>query len=71
MNSAGVQAAIMRDMGFEAEAAAAFCAIYFIVPVLAQHAFMVERTPEPRPRRKVTSSSPPTASAGSRRRASR
>jgi hypothetical protein len=44
MNSAGVQGAIMRDMGFTADAAAAFCGIYFIVPVLAQHAFMVERT---------------------------
>jgi len=43
MNSAGVQAAIMRDLGFTADAAAAFCGIYFIVPVLAQHAFMVER----------------------------
>ncbi|HEY3816909.1 MAG TPA: citrate/2-methylcitrate synthase [Polyangiaceae bacterium] len=43
MNSAGVQAAIMRDMGFTADAAVAFCGIYFIVPLLAQHAFMRAR----------------------------
>ena len=42
INSAGMQGAIMRDMGFTPSAAAAFCAIYFIVPLLAQHAFVAE-----------------------------
>jgi hypothetical protein len=44
INSAGIQAAIMRDIGFTPDAAAAFCAIYFVVPLLAQHAFVVERS---------------------------
>ena len=44
INSAGLQGAIMRDMGFTPDAAAAFCAIYFVVPLLAQHAFVVERS---------------------------
>ena len=43
INSAGLQGAIMRDMGFAPHAAAAFCALYFVVPLLAQHAFVVER----------------------------
>ncbi len=43
INSAGVQGAIMRDMGFSPDAAAAFCTIYFLVPVVAQHAFVRER----------------------------
>jgi hypothetical protein len=44
LNSAGLQAAIMRDMGFSPDAAAAFCAIYFVVPLLAHHAFAVEQS---------------------------
>jgi hypothetical protein len=43
INSAGVQGAIMRDMGFAPDGAAAFCALYFVVPLIAQHAFVVER----------------------------
>ncbi|HEY8039084.1 MAG TPA: citrate/2-methylcitrate synthase [Polyangiaceae bacterium] len=46
LNSAGVQGALMRDIGFSADAAAAFCALYFVVPLLAQHAFAVERRAE-------------------------
>jgi hypothetical protein len=45
INSAGLQAAIMRDMGFSPDGAAAFCAVYFLVPLLAQYAFVAERTP--------------------------
>lgn len=36
VNSAGMHGALMRDLGFSPDAAAAFCVIYFIVPVLAQ-----------------------------------
>ncbi|HEY1692776.1 MAG TPA: citrate/2-methylcitrate synthase [Polyangiaceae bacterium] len=43
VNSAGIQGAIMRDMGFAPAGAAAFCALYFVVPLLAHHAFVVER----------------------------
>ena len=43
INSAGLQAAIMRDMGFSPDGAAAFCAVYFLVPLLAQYAFVAER----------------------------
>jgi hypothetical protein len=43
LNSAGLQGAIMRDMGFAPDAAAAFCGLYFIVPLLAHHAFVRER----------------------------
>lgn len=34
VNSAGFQGALMRDLGFTPDAAAAFCLIYFLVPVL-------------------------------------
>jgi citrate synthase len=44
INSAGLQGAIMRDMGFTPDAASAVCALYFLVPLLAQHAFVVERS---------------------------
>jgi hypothetical protein len=44
INSAGLQGAIMRDMGFTPGAASAVCALYFLVPLLAQHAFVVERS---------------------------
>ena len=50
INSAGLQGAIMRDMGFLPDAAAAICALYFLVPLLAQHAFVVERRVASRPR---------------------
>jgi hypothetical protein len=53
INSAGLQGAIMRDMGFTPDAAAAVCALYFVVPLLAQHAFVVERSTGRRPRRKT------------------
>jgi hypothetical protein len=43
LNSAGLQGAVMRDLGFAADAAAAFCAIYFVVPLLAHFAFVRER----------------------------
>ncbi len=43
LNSAGLQGAIMRDMGFTPDAAAVFCALYFFIPILAQHAFVAER----------------------------
>jgi hypothetical protein len=42
-NSAGIQGALMPDIGFSPDAAVAFCAICFIVPLLAQHAFVRER----------------------------
>jgi len=42
INSAGLQAAIMRDLGFSARGATAFCVMYFVVPVLA-HACFDER----------------------------
>jgi hypothetical protein len=55
INSAGIQGAIMRDMGFTPDAASAICALYFVVPLLAQHAFVVERSADRRrgPRRKL------------------
>ncbi len=36
VNSAGFYGAVMRDIGFSPDEAAAFCLIYFLVPVLAQ-----------------------------------
>ncbi len=36
INSAGLQGALMRDMGLSPESATAMCVLYFIVPVLAQ-----------------------------------
>lgn len=39
INSAGLQGALMRDMGFSPESATAMCVLYFIVPVLAQAVF--------------------------------
>lgn len=36
INSAGVQAAIMRDLGFTPNAASAFCVLYFVVPIVTQ-----------------------------------
>ena len=45
INSAGLQGAIMRDMGFGPDTAAAFCVLYFIVPVLA-HAVFTNASPE-------------------------
>lgn len=34
INSAGYQGALLRDLGFEPDAAAAFCLLYFLVPLL-------------------------------------
>jgi hypothetical protein len=45
INSAGLQGAIMRDMGFSASAATSFCVLYFAVPILAHAAFAEERKP--------------------------
>jgi len=42
INSAGLQGALMRDMGFSPAAASAFCVLYFIVPVLAQAVYAAE-----------------------------
>jgi len=42
INSAGLQGALMRDMGFSPAAACAFCILYFIVPVLAQAVYAAE-----------------------------
>jgi len=39
INSAGLQGAIMRDMGFTARGASAFCVLYFMVPILAHATF--------------------------------
>lgn len=38
VNSAGYQGALLRDLGFAPEAAAAFCLIYFVVPLLTHAA---------------------------------
>jgi hypothetical protein len=43
VNSAGYQAALLRDLGFSPDAAAAFCVLYFIVPVLAHAVYPAER----------------------------
>jgi hypothetical protein len=40
INSAGLQGALLRDLGFSPSAAAAFCMIYFIVPVLANAVYI-------------------------------
>lgn len=42
INSAGLQAAIMRDMGFTATTAPLFCTLYFLVPIVSQAAFAHE-----------------------------
>ncbi len=39
INSAGLQGALMRDLGFSPRGATAFCTIYFLVPVVVQAAF--------------------------------
>lgn len=43
VNSAGYQAALLRDLGFSPSAAAAFCLLYFAVPVVAHAVFAEER----------------------------
>jgi hypothetical protein len=43
VNSAGYQAALLRDLGFAPNAAAAFCLLYFAVPVLAQAVYADDR----------------------------
>ena len=43
VNSAGLQGAIMRDMGFSPAAASAFCLLYFFVQILAQAVAAEER----------------------------
>lgn len=43
LNSAGLQGAVMRELGFSPDGAAAFCALYFTLPLLAHYAFMRER----------------------------
>jgi hypothetical protein len=44
INSAGLQGAIMRDLGFSAGAAVSFCVLYFVVPVLAHVVYAEEHT---------------------------
>ena len=39
INSAGLQGALMRDIGFTPNGATAFCILYFLVPVVVQAAF--------------------------------
>jgi hypothetical protein len=39
VNSAGLQGALMRDLGFSPQGATAMCVLYFIVPVLAHATF--------------------------------
>jgi hypothetical protein len=39
INSAGLQGALMRDMGFSPQGATAFCTLYFLIPVVVQAAF--------------------------------
>lgn len=52
VNSAGFQAALLRDLGFSPDAAAAFCLLYFLVPLLthatAGHAWRSSRQEAPR-----------------------
>jgi len=43
VNSAGLQGAIMRDMGFSPTSASAFCLLYFFVQILAQAVAADER----------------------------
>lgn len=43
INSAGLQGALMRDMGFSPAAASAFCLLYFMTPILAQAVVAEER----------------------------
>jgi citrate synthase len=43
VNSAGMQAALLRDLGFTPRQAAAFCVLYFIVPVLSHAVYAAER----------------------------
>jgi hypothetical protein len=40
INSAGLQGAVLRDLGFSPAAASAFSMIYFVVPVLANAVFL-------------------------------
>jgi hypothetical protein len=42
INSAGLQGAIMRDMGFTPHAATAFCLLYFLTQILAHAVFAEE-----------------------------
>jgi len=43
VNSAGFQGALLRDLGFAPDAAAAFCLIYFLVPLLTHAVATTER----------------------------
>jgi hypothetical protein len=42
INSAGLQGAILRDLGFSPTSATALCVLYFVVPVLAHAVFAAE-----------------------------
>jgi len=44
INSAGLQGALMRDMGFSPQGATAFCTLYFLIPVVVQAAFGADGT---------------------------
>lgn len=60
VNSAGLCGALMRDIGFAPDAAAGFCLMYFVVPVLTHahgaHWLRQWQTPRVRP-------PPPTVTA--------
>jgi hypothetical protein len=43
LNSAGLQAALLRDLGFTPDASEAFCVLYFVVPTLAHAVYGQER----------------------------
>src|SRR5207248_117135 len=45
INSAGLQGALMRDMGFSPKGATAFCTLYFLIPVVVQAAFGSDEKP--------------------------
>jgi hypothetical protein len=47
INSAGLQGAILRDMGFSPQAASAMCVLYFVVPILA-HAVAADEAKQQR-----------------------
>jgi hypothetical protein len=47
INSAGLQGALMRDMGFSPKGATAFCTLYFLVPVVVQATFGFDNARSP------------------------
>jgi hypothetical protein len=45
INSAGLQGALLRDLGFSPTSASALCMIYFVLPVLANAVYLEDRAP--------------------------